>query len=143
MADALRRGDARAVEGIELYAKIFHVDAASKRLGEDVAQRFVRRERESAPLVESLRAWVERMRAEVEPKSVLGKALGYLHRQWKRLTAFMRDPLMEMTNNEVERDLRSHAANYLLRSLGRSRRRLRESLAAKAPRASRRTRSTT
>ena len=32
--------------------------------------------------------------------------MGYLHRQWKRLTAFMRDPLMDLTNNEVERDLR-------------------------------------
>ena len=29
-----------------------------------------------------------------------------MHRQWKRLTAFLRDPLMELTNNEVERDLR-------------------------------------
>lgn len=31
---------------------------------------------------------------------------GYIHRQWKRLTAFLRDPKMETTNNEVERDLR-------------------------------------
>jgi len=29
-----------------------------------------------------------------------------MHRQWHRLTAFMRDPLMELTNNEVERDIR-------------------------------------
>lgn len=106
LVDALRRGDARAVEGVEIYAKIFHEDAESKRAGEDVAQRFTRRQRESAPLVERLRAWVERMRLEVEPKCALGMALGYLHRQWKRLTAFMRDPLMELTNNEVERDLR-------------------------------------
>jgi hypothetical protein len=46
------------------------------------------------------------MRAEVEPKSTLGKALGYIERQWRRLTAFLRDPRMELTNNEVERDLR-------------------------------------
>jgi uncharacterized protein (UPF0147 family) len=37
---------------------------------------------------------------------VLGQALGYLVRQWTRLTAFLRDPRMELTNNEVERDLR-------------------------------------
>jgi transposase len=106
LAEALRLGDARAIEGLELYGRIFHVDAESKRLGETIEQRFARRQRESAPLVESLREWVELKRGEVEPKVPLGRALGYLHRQWQRLTAFMRDPLMDMTNNEVERGLR-------------------------------------
>jgi len=111
LVEALRLGDARAVEGLELFAQIFHVDAESKRLGENVQQRFERRQRESAPLVEKLRRWVEVKRAEVEPKSKLGKALGYILRQWKRLTAFMRDPVMDMTNNEVERDLRRWVLN--------------------------------
>lgn len=104
---ALRLGDARAVEGLELYAKIFHVDAESQRLGETLEQRFARRLRDSAPLVEELRSWVDRRRRDVEPKSVLGKAIGYLHRQWPRLTAFLRDPRMELTNNEVESGLRT------------------------------------
>lgn len=43
---------------------------------------------------------------EVEPKTPLGKAIGYARRQWKRLTRFLEDPLMDLTNNEVERDLR-------------------------------------
>jgi transposase len=53
-----------------------------------------------------LRAWLDLRRGDVEPKSVLGRALGYLHRQWSRLTAFLRDPRMELTNNEVEGDIR-------------------------------------
>jgi transposase len=106
LVEALRLGDTRAAPGIELYAKIFHVDAESVRLGETLEQRFERRQKQSAPLVDELGAWVDAMRTEVEPKSVLGAALGYMHRQWDRLTAFLRDPLMELTNNEVERDLR-------------------------------------
>ena len=106
VVEALRLGDARAVEGLLIYAEIFKVDAESARLGESLAQRFARRQKDSAPHVEKLREWVERLRGEVEPKVPLGLALGYLHRQWKRLTAFMRDPLMDLTNNEVERDLR-------------------------------------
>ncbi|MFI5302588.1 MAG: transposase, partial [Polyangiales bacterium] len=43
LVEALRRGDARAVEGLELYAKIFHVDADSKRLGETIVKRIERR----------------------------------------------------------------------------------------------------
>ncbi len=111
LVEALRLGDARAVEGLELYAKIFHVDAESGRLGESTEQRFERRLRETAPLVGELRAWLDRRLGDVEPKSVLGQALGYLDRQWPRLTAFLRDPLMELTNNEVEGGLRTWVLN--------------------------------
>lgn len=111
LVEALRLGDARATAGIELYAKIFHVDAESKRLGESIQRRFERRQRESAPLVAELKTWVDARRADVEPKSALGGALKYIHRQWRRLTAFLHDPLMELTNNEVERDLRRWVLN--------------------------------
>jgi transposase len=106
LVDALRRGDTRALEGIEIFASIFHVDALSKIASESVDERFARRQRESAPWVAKLRAWVDARRADVEPKTALGRALRYMHLQWKRLTAFMRDPQMDLTNNEVERDLR-------------------------------------
>jgi transposase len=106
LVEALRGGDARAAEGVLFYAEIFHVDAESKRLGETIEQRFARRQRDAVPLVAKLRAWVDQRRQDVEPKSPLGQAIGYLHRQWKRLTVFLRDPTMELTNNEVERDLR-------------------------------------
>jgi transposase len=107
LVEALRIGDARAVEGLVIYAKIFHVDAESKRLSESQEQRFERRLRDSAPLVAELRAWLDLRRGDVEPKTPLGRALGYLHRQWLRLTAFLRDPCMELTNNEVESGLRT------------------------------------
>lgn len=106
LVQALRLGDARALEGIRIYGAIFHVDAESSRHGETLAQRFARRKEESVPLVDELRAWLDQIRPGVEPKGTLGKALGYIHRQWKRLTLFLRDPRMELTNNEVERDIR-------------------------------------
>ena len=111
LVEALRGGDRRALEGIEIFATIFAVDSESTRLGESIEERFARRQRDCTSRVEALRLWVELRRPEVEPKSILGKALGYLQRQWHRLTAFMRDPLMEMTNNEVERDLRRWVLN--------------------------------
>jgi transposase len=106
LVEALRGGDARAAEGLAIYGAIFHVDAESKRLGETLEQRFARRRRDSTPRVDELRAWLDQRRLDVEPKSTLGKAIGYMHRQWSRLTAFLADPTMELTNNEVERDLR-------------------------------------
>jgi transposase len=107
LVEALRGNDARALPGLELFARIFHVDAESKRAGETLEQRFARRQRESAPIVAELKAWVDARRADVEPKSTLGGAVRYIDRQWRRLTEFIRDPRMELTNNEVERDLRT------------------------------------
>ena len=112
LVEALRGGDRRALVGIELFAAIFAIDSESKRLGESIDERFSRRQRDGTSRVEELRLWVALRRQDVEPKSPFGKALGYLHRQWHRLTAFMRDPLMEMTNNEVERDLRRWVLNH-------------------------------
>ena len=106
LVEALRGGDMRALEGLTIFASIFHVDAESKKHNESIDERFARRERESTPLVEKLRGWRDARIADVEPKSVLGKAVRYIFRQWKRITAFMSDPLMDLTNNEVERDLR-------------------------------------
>lgn len=103
---ALRGGDIRAARGIELYARLFEIEADAKEANDSLEARFTRRQEKSAPIVEELRVWIEESRAEVEPKSVLGKALGYMTRQWSRLTTFLRDPKMELTNNEVERDLR-------------------------------------
>lgn len=106
LVEALRCGDARALDGLELFARIFHVDAESKRAGETLAERFERRQRETAPIVRELQAWVRARRVDVEPRSPLGRAVRYIERQWKRLTVFMQDPRMELSNNEVERDLR-------------------------------------
>jgi len=36
----------------------------------------------------------------------LGRALGYLHRQWRRLTLFLEDGNLELINNRRERELR-------------------------------------
>lgn len=111
LAYALRGGDLRAAHGIALYGTLFHIEAESKRQGESYAQRHERRSCESGPAAAALRAWLDATRPNVEPKSLLGKALGYLHRQWDRLMRFLDDPILEMSNNEVERDLRTHVLN--------------------------------
>lgn len=107
LVEAVRGGDQRALFALELFAQVFHVDAESKRAGETIAQRFARRQRESAPLVAALKAWMNERLGDVEPKSSLGRAVAYMYKQWKRLTRFLQDPLMELTNNDVERGLRT------------------------------------
>lgn len=103
---ALRAGDTRAARGIEIYLELFRIEAESKLRKETRAERQIRRTLESTKWTSELRRWVDERRVDVEPRSALGRAVGYLHRQWNRLTVFLRDSRADLTNNEVERALR-------------------------------------
>lgn len=107
VVEAHRGGDPRALEGIEIYAELFAVEARSKEHRETHAQRLERRQRDSQPIVDRLRAWVDARLLDVEPKSALGKAVRYLRNQWERLTLFLTEGALELTNNAAERLLRT------------------------------------
>lgn len=105
-AAAARAGDALALEGLEIIAGLFAIERASALADETHEQRKGRRVEYSTPILAKLRAWVDEKRGVIPPKTPLGKALGYLHRQWSRLIQFLADGHIPLTNNAVERELR-------------------------------------
>jgi transposase len=106
VAEAARGGDRIALEGLRIIARLFAVERASTLAGDTAEQRRARRDRESRPILDELREWLDDKRALVPPRTPLGKGLGYLHRQWNRLTLFLDDGNIELTNNRRERELR-------------------------------------
>lgn len=106
LVDAARAGDQVALEGLHKIAALFAVERASKLAGEDADQRWLRRQLDVRPLLDDLRAWLDEKRSVIPPKTPLGTALGYLHRQWKRLLHFLDDGNIDATNNRRERELR-------------------------------------
>jgi transposase len=102
-----RAGDDLALVPLRMIRRIFAVDRLSALHGENAELRLARRLKDSAPVINELRAWVTEQRAIIPPKTPLGKAIGYLHRQWRRLILFLTDGNIELTNNRVERELRS------------------------------------
>jgi transposase len=106
LVEAARAGDRVALEGVRIIARLFEVERAATCAGDSAAQRCDRRHRSSRPVIDELRAWVDRQRAIVAPKTPLGQGLGYLDRQWPRLLLFLDDGNIEATNNRRERELR-------------------------------------
>jgi hypothetical protein len=106
LVDAARAGDQLALEGLRIISRLFAIERASTLKGDNAEQRLSRRQEQSAPVLEALRAWVDEQREVVPPKTPLGRALGYLHRQWHRLILFLDDGHIELTNNRRERELR-------------------------------------
>ena len=106
LVEAARGGDQIALDGLRKIARIFAVERTSAQTGETADERHARRNRETRPVIDDLQVWVEEHRQAVPPKTPLGRALGYLHRQWKRLVLFLDDGNLEATNNRRERELR-------------------------------------
>jgi hypothetical protein len=111
VVDALKSGDARAIPLLVTYTQLFAIEAQSKAEGDDHDARLARRVVQSRPLITKLWAQVDELRPNVEPRSCLGKALTYLTRQRRRLELFLTDGRIAMTNNAVERELRTHVLN--------------------------------
>ena len=104
--DLARAGDLVALQALKIIARLFAVERASTFAGENAEARRLRRIEHSKPVLDELRTFVDEQRDVIPPKTPLGKALGYLHRQWKRLVLFLDDGNLEATNNRRERELR-------------------------------------
>jgi transposase len=106
LVEAARAGDRIALEGVRIIARLFAVERESTSAGDNADQRRDRRQRLSRPILDDLRFWIDRQKGVVPPKTPLGKGLGYLDRQWRRLLLFLEDGNIEATNNRRERELR-------------------------------------
>lgn len=106
LVELAREGDKIALEGLKLISPLFAVERQSVAAGETAAARLARRREHSQAVTDKLKVWLEKHRANTPPRTPLGAALGYLHRQWKRLLLFLHDGNIELTNNRVERELR-------------------------------------
>jgi len=72
------------------------------------ARRALRQEK-SKPILEDIRAYLEREQPQVLPKSPEGEAIAYALSNWKALVRYCEDGDLEIDNNGAERSLRGVA----------------------------------
>ena len=74
------------------------------------------RQARARPLLEDLRAWLEKSLRQLSPKSETAAAIRYALSRWRALVRYVDDGLLEIDNNSAERALRCVALgrkNYL------------------------------
>ena len=76
---------------------------------EHIAQRKANRRKESVPILESLKAWLEAESKSALPKSPLGVAIGYVLNRWEAFLRYTEEGYLSMDNNLSERTLRAVA----------------------------------
>ena len=117
-AEVLENFPAQCSYVLEALGKVYRHGAIARRRGMGPAERLRYHQAKSGPLMEKLRAWLERQLAEkhVEPNSGLGEAIGYMLKHWVQLTLFLRRAGAPLDNNIVERALKKailHRKNAL------------------------------
>jgi transposase len=93
---------------LETLGDVYKYDAEARAEKLSPAERLEFHQRHSGPVMQRLHQWLEAQFAlkQVEPNSGLGKAITYLLRHWKGLTAFLREAGAPLDNNVCERALK-------------------------------------
>jgi transposase len=93
---------------LETLGAVYKYDAEARVGKLSPAERLEFHQRHSGPVMKRLHQWLEAQFAlkQVEPNSGLGKAITYLLRHWKGLTAFLREAGAPLDNNVCERALK-------------------------------------
>lgn len=94
----------RAHEALTLIGKLYAIEKDARALSD--AERLALRQSRSHAVIGELRHWLDQVLPTVPPSSVLGNALGYLHRQWPRLIRYLDRGDLPIDNNPAENAIR-------------------------------------
>jgi len=94
----------KAQMGFNMIQRLFVLEKQWVKLSGD--ERFEQRQRHARPLIDDLAHWLEKSLPGITPKSQLGRAMVYLHRQWSKLTVFLESGQIPIHNNQAENKIR-------------------------------------
>jgi transposase len=103
---------------IESIGRIYHLEDEIKKAGLSPAERLLRHQEQSGPVLEELQRWMREQldQKKVEPNSGLGQAIRYMLKYWEKLTRFLKVAGAPLDNNICERALKmaiTHRKNSL------------------------------
>ncbi len=101
---ARRGGLAR--QGLAFIQRIYRIEREARERELDPMERRQLRDEKAKPLWDDLRQWLDRVRDQAPPRTLTGKALHYLDKQWPRLIGCLDDGRVEIDNNLAENAIR-------------------------------------
>jgi transposase len=107
--DARDNDSARAHVALGFWQKLFAVEADAKKDNSTASQRLELRREKSAPIMQEFKTWLDTTLKETTPKSPIGKAIAYSSNHWKKLTRFLENGRIEISDNNIENRVRPFA----------------------------------
>ena len=93
-----------AAEALRKIQALYRIEREIKSLNTEQRQKV--RVNRSMPLLNEFRVWLDQHIPIVPPRSALGKAMNYAHKQWPKLTTYTEDGRLRMDNNLTENAIR-------------------------------------
>jgi transposase len=88
---------------------LYDVEREARDMKLDGEGRLALRQAKSVPILDDIKAYLEREQPKVLPKSPEGQAIAYALSNWKALVQYSKDGAFEIDNNGAERSLRGVA----------------------------------
>jgi hypothetical protein len=104
----------RAEHVLTIIGQIYDIERIIKEYDHDARKRY--RMAHTQPLIESIKTYIDQESIQVQPKSVIGKAMKYMVNQWPKLINVLNHGMLEIDNNLIENKIRPLALgrkNYL------------------------------
>ncbi len=94
----------RADMALNLINKLYGIERDLKEASE--TERFEARQQRSQPILEQLKAWLDKTQPQVAGQTALGKAVNYLASNWSRLVRYVEGGQLPIDNNRAENAIR-------------------------------------
>ena len=99
----------RSIVMLAYFHLLYDVEREAREKQLDAAGRLALRRERSQPMLDDIKAYLERERPQVMPKSPIGQAMAYTLSNWEALVRYAKDGDLEIDNNGAERSLRGVA----------------------------------
>ena len=89
---------------ISMIGKLYQIEREIKDADDSAKQKT--RQEKAQPQLHKIRQWLDKVLPTTLPKGQLGKALGYLDKNWQKLSVYVQDGRLNIDNNPAENAIR-------------------------------------
>ena len=114
--EALQNDKARSEWMLNEIQGLYEIEQQAREQKMDEEKRLALRQEKSVPILEKIKEWLTKNKANVLPSSAIGKAINYMHTRMDALMVYTTNGSLEIDNNLVENVMRPVALgrkNYL------------------------------
>ncbi len=99
----------KAHQALAFIQKLYKVEKEARDKNLSPEARKVLRDKESRPILDALKEWLEETMRGSPPQGKLGKGIKYMIDRWDELTNYLKDGRLEIDNNGIENAIRPFA----------------------------------
>jgi transposase len=97
----------KADMAVQMIAKLYAIEKQIK--DKSTEEKYKIRQKKSKPQLEKIKTWLDKALLNTLPKGKTGQALAYMHKNWTKLTEYIKEGRLNIDNNPVENAIRPFA----------------------------------